>query len=349
MPEFAVDGEGRAPRTPQEEILCQVFAEALGVERVFIDDNFFELGGHSLLATRLVSRVRSVLGVELGIRALFEAPSVAGLVERLAGAGAGRSVLRAVERPELVPVSFAQRRLWFLGRLEGPSATYNIPLVVRLRGALDVAALNAALTDVVGRHESLRTVFGRWWGQPYQRVLGVEDAGVAVEVRESSAATLDADVESVSGYVFDLESEIPVRAWLFQVGVGESVLVAVVHHIAGDGWSLGPLARDLAGAYVARCEVWLRGGSRCRCSMRITRCGSGVAGDEGDSESVGASQVEFWRSELAGVPDELTLPFDRSRPVVASYAGDVVEMSFDERVHRGVVSLARSVGRVCSW
>ncbi|WP_157854723.1 condensation domain-containing protein, partial [Streptomyces griseofuscus] len=182
-------------------------------------------------------------------------------------------------------------------------------------------------------------------GQPYQRVLGVEEAGVAVEVRESSAATLDADVESVSGYVFDLESEIPVRAWLFQVGVDEFVLVAVVHHIAGDGWSLGPLARDLAVAYAARCEGVAPGWEPLPVQYAdYTLWQRELLGDEDDSESVGASQVEFWRGELADIPDELTLPFDRSRPVVASYAGDVVELAFDERVHRGVVSLARERG-----
>ncbi|MEV4233339.1 amino acid adenylation domain-containing protein, partial [Streptomyces bobili] len=245
---------GRAPRTPQEQILCELFAEVLGLARVGLDEDFFELGGHSLLATRLAARVRSVLGVELGLRTLFLAPTVAGLAESLAEAGQARPALTVHERPEAVPLSFAQRRLWFLHRMDSAAATYHIPLALRLSGTLDRAALDEALADVVARHESLRTVFPEVDGVPCQLVLDPAEARPKARLVEVSEAELLKQLAEFARQPFDLETEAPLRAELFALAPDEHVLLLVMHHIAGDGWSTGPLSRDLAEAYAARCE-----------------------------------------------------------------------------------------------
>ncbi len=180
-PVVAANVVRRLPRTPHEEVLCGLFAETLGVAEVGIDDNFFELGGHSLLATRLIGRIRSTLAVEIAIRSLFEAPTVEALVRRLGDGQTARAPLRVMARPAEIPLSFAQRRLWFLNRLDGPSATYTIPLAVRLLGDLDVSALEAALGDLMARHESLRTVFPETLGVPHQQVLDVSDGPAAAD------------------------------------------------------------------------------------------------------------------------------------------------------------------------
>src|ERR1044072_4025924 len=218
-PEYLGTAVKRQPRTPREEVLCTLFAEGLGVARVGIDDNFFELGGPSLLATRLISRLRSVLDVEVSIRALFEAPSVAGLDQSLGrtlSAGiAGRPALVAMARPAEIPLSYAQRRLWFLNRLEGAVGSYVIPLAVRPRGELDRAALAGALSDLVARHESLRTVYPETLGVPRQEILSAAAGRPELSVVEVSEAELSGALTAAAGRGFDVSGGAPPRAPLF--------------------------------------------------------------------------------------------------------------------------------------
>ena len=332
----------RGPRTPQEEILCALFAEVLGLQRVGIDDNFFELGGHSLLATRLISRIRTSLDVEIAIRALFEAPNVEALAKRLHEGEAVRPALVALPRPAEIPLSFAQRRLWFLDRLEGPSATYTMPMALRLTGALDAAALEAALGDVVARHESLRTIFPDTVGIPRQHIIEASAARVQLAricVTEEALATA---LGTAARRGFDLSSEPPLRAHLFALGEREHVLLLLLHHIAGDGWSMAPLARDLGEAYAARC----RGRAPALPALPVqyadyTLWQHRLLGREDDAASAIARQLAFWTESLKGLPDQIELPSDRPRPAVASYRGGRVPLHIGAELHRGLLALAR--------
>ncbi|MFD3586804.1 non-ribosomal peptide synthase/polyketide synthase [Streptomyces sp. NPDC058683] len=344
-PEQVATATGRAPRTPQEQILCELFAEVLGVPRVGVDDDFFDLGGHSLLATRLAARVRSVLGVELGLRALFLAPTVAGLAEALAGAGHARPALTTRERPDAVPLSFAQRRLWFLHRMDGTAATYHIPLALRLTGTLDRAALDEALADVVARHESLRTVFPEVDGVPRQLVLDPAEARPRAGLTEVSEAELFARLAEFARQPFDLEAEAPLRAELFALAPDEHVLLLVMHHIAGDGWSTGPLARDLAEAYAARCE----GRAPHWPALTVqyadyTLWQRDLLGDAADPESRFTGQLDYWKRQLSDLPELLQLPADRPRPAVAGWRGDHVGLELSPELHAALVELARRSG-----
>ncbi|MCH1867725.1 non-ribosomal peptide synthetase [Nocardioides sp. CFH 31398] len=347
-------GAGREPQTPQEQLLAGLFAETLGLPRVGVDDDFFDLGGHSLLATRLVSRIRSAAGAELPIRTLFDHPTVAGLARELAGAATGRAGLRPMTRPDELPLSFAQRRLWFLNQLDPGDAAYNIPAVLRLRGGLDVEALESAVHDVVARHETLRTTFPAVDGEPHQVVAGTDDVVLDVPTDDLEDAPADGpgcvdDVlrrETTRG--FDLTEDLPIRVRLLRLGESEHVLSMVVHHIAGDGWSLGPLAADLAVAYGARVAdgvppdwsplpvqyadytLWQRE----------------LLGEEDDPASEITRQLDHWSRQLAGLPTEINLPRDRRRPrepVAAPQGVDArVPVDLDPDLRDALVTLARA-------
>ncbi|WP_435867063.1 condensation domain-containing protein, partial [Streptomyces zaomyceticus] len=343
-PDYAVESAGRAPRSPREEILAGLFAETLGLTHaVSIDDDFFQLGGHSLLATKLVSRIRSVLDVELAVRQLFDTPTVAGLSAALDGAGSARSALRAVTpRPERIPLSYAQQRLWFLNRFEGPSATYNIPVALRLDGPLDREALHLALSDVVARHESLRTVFAEDGDGAHQIVRSVEDVRFELPVVEVAPEESEARLKEAVRRGFDLSSELPLRATLFAVSEDEHILLLLLHHIVSDAWSRGPLARDLTSAYASR----VTGGAPAWQPLPVQYADYSLwqrelLGSEEDAESEISRQLTYWKDALAGLPDQLELPFDRSRPAVASYRGERIPFEVPAALYRQVIELAR--------
>ncbi|MFD9888887.1 amino acid adenylation domain-containing protein [Amycolatopsis sp. NPDC059027] len=340
-PESTSDS-GHGPDGEREALLCGLFAEVLDRPRVGVDEDFFDLGGHSLLATRLVGRIRAALDVELPVRALFDAPTVAGLVRHLDHDRPARPPLAPRHRPEPLPLSFAQRRLWFLTRLEGPSATYNIPLAVRLLGPLDVPALRRAVADVAGRHEALRTMFPEVDGEPRQLIA---DAVPVLTVRDatgSAPGTVEALVESAAHHEFDLANQLPVRAELLASGPGEHILVLVLHHIAADGWSLAPLARDLGTAYAARRDGDAPGWAPLPVQYAdYTLWHQEALGSGDDPESPLYRQLEYWTGQLAGLPDRIGLPADRPRPAIASYAGDTVHFGLDAELHRALLALAR--------
>ncbi len=348
-PEYAAPAGGRAPATAVEEALCEVFARVLGLDRVGVEDDFFDLGGHSLLATRLVSRVRVVLGVEVPVRAVFEHPAPAALAAALEGAEAARPPLVPVPRPGRVPLSFAQARLWFLEQFHGRGTAYNLPFAWRLSGRLDAGALRQALGDVAARHESLRTVFTvDGGGRPWQQVIPAGEAAVPVIITAARPGELAGLIDAAARHEFDLAAELPVRASLFEVGQDEHVLLLLCHHIAADGWSMQVLLSDLAAAYQARragrvpgwaplpvqyadYALWQRG-----------LLGAGGDGDDGGDGGVLAGQIEYWRRALAGLPEELVLPFGRPRPAEPSRRGGQVRWQLaGPALHAALAGLAR--------
>ncbi|MBW8875033.1 MAG: non-ribosomal peptide synthase/polyketide synthase [Acidobacteria bacterium] len=348
-----------APRDAAEEQLAAIWADVLGLERVGIAGNFFELGGHSLLATQVVSRVRAAFGVDLALRTLFEAPTVAALAARVAtlrrGAPPAPLLPRLQGARDHWPLSFAQNRLWFLDRLQPGSTTYNLALGLRLEGDLDVAALAAALGEIVRRHETLRTVFTAVQGDPVQVV---RPAGGAFPLPVVDLSGLDAaamsememEVERIAaaeaGRPFDLERGPLFRPLLMSLpaapGGAGYALFAGLHHVIADGWSLGVLVRELGTLYAA-----YRAGERPPLpplpELALQYRDFAVWQRQSLAGPALAAEVDFWRP-LASLPALLELPTDRQRPARRSGRGALLPFRVGRRLAAGLSELAREEG-----
>ncbi|HEX2077720.1 MAG TPA: condensation domain-containing protein, partial [Longimicrobium sp.] len=338
-----------APRTPVEEVLAGIWAEVLRLERVGVEESFFELGGHSLLATRVVSRIREVFSVELPLRALFEGPTVAELARRVEEMRrAGLPVLPPVvpvERTGALPLSFAQERLWFIDRLEPGSAVYNVPVAWRLGGALDEAALERSLSEIVRRHEALRTVFPEMDGSPVQVIspfggfaLPVEDLSGWSEADREAAVRRRAGEEARRP--FDLSAGPLFRAALLRLGEEDHVLLLSMHHIVSDGWSRGVLYRELSALY----EAYREGGESPLPELGVQYADYAVWQREQLAGEVLDRQLSYWKERLAGAPELLELPTDRPRPPVQTYRGAHERIELPGELLERLRALGRSEG-----
>ncbi|WP_157696257.1 amino acid adenylation domain-containing protein, partial [Caballeronia temeraria] len=333
-----------APRSSLEASLAQCFADVLGLERVSVFDNFFALGGHSLLATQLVSRLREALSVEVPLRKLFDAPSVASLAEALEESPRHVSALpalHAIERPAHLPLSFAQERLWFLEQLNPGQSTYHIPIALRLNGTLDVRAFQAALNELVARHESLRTSFVQHDGQAVQHIaaelelplplIELDTLAQADEVRRLAQAE--------ASRPFDLQHGPLLRAQLLRLAEDQHVLLFTMHHIISDGWSTGVLVRELGACYTAA----LRNEPIALAPLAVQYADYTLWQRDWLAGAELERQTQYWRNQLAELAP-LDLPTDRPRPAQISGRGATLPFALSPELSQRLHTLAQQEG-----
>ncbi len=343
-------GGAEAPRTPSGELLAGIFAEVLGLARVGAEESFFELGGHSLLATQVVSRIKDAFGVELPLRRLFASPTVAGLAADLAELGRASGEIAApplarADRDRALPLSFAQARLWFLEQLRPGSPVYNMPVALRLSGELSVAVLRGAMSEVMRRHESLRTTFVAVDGQPFQRVLpiaamplgSIDLGGLAPRSRQAELSRL---VGENAERPFDLAHGPLLRGGLVRLGLSEHALLLSLHHIVSDGWSTGILVREVVALYTALAS----GVPAPLPELSIQYPDFAVWQRKWLSGKALERQLGYWRERLSGLPALLELPTDRPRPAVRSDRGARLVFSLPGETLQGLKALGRRAG-----
>jgi pristinamycin I synthase 3 and 4 len=342
-PDFRADQEYRRPRTPEEEILCDMFGNVLKLNSVGIGDNFFQLGGHSLLAARLSSQIRSVLGAELGVRAIFEAPTVERLAARIRGSRCSRIPLAPVPRPKSLPISYAQQRLWLINRFRGSSAEYNMPQAFHLRGELNKEALQKTIDAIVARHEILRTRFGEEEGvavqiiEPSVRIsVGLEDLSTldepAQQARLAEAFALECE------HPFDLPQGPLLRLKLLKFREKDHVLLRTFHHIVCDGWSLGVFEREFELLY----DAFLNGRENPLQPLPVQYADFTLWQREQLAEETIANQLAYWKRQLSGIPEELELPKDRPRELYQTFAAGTYRMRFEQKLLEDLKQIAHA-------
>ncbi|WP_425334427.1 amino acid adenylation domain-containing protein [Prescottella agglutinans] len=345
-PDFPVGGDATdaVAFTPIEGIVAEHLCAVLGIDRIGPDDSFFDLGGNSLMATRVTRRLDAALDTDIDVRAIFEAPTVRGLAARVLQRGPGgahRPVLRAYDRPESLPLSSAQLRMWSINQLDTASPAYNIVMAVRLRGDLDERALIAAVGDVVARHSTLRTMYPVVDGAPTQLIVDPADTARA-ESLSVVAADLPGHLLRLAETGFDVSGEVPLRVQLLRLAGSEHVLAVVAHHITADGFSMRTLARDVMRAYESRrrgrAPDWAPPAVQY---VDFTLWQRELLGDPDDPESLYRRQLDYWRDALAGIPDVVPLPTDRPRPPRQSFRGAAVGFDIDAATHARLADLAR--------
>ena len=344
-----------APRTPIEEELAAIWAAVLGLERVGVTEDFFALGGHSLLATQVLSRIRTRFGIDVPMRAMFEEATVANLATRVESTHQATAPLTAGERPEKLPLSFAQERLWFLDQLDPLASSYNLPIAIHLRGPLDEDTLTASLLALARRHEALRTTFEARGGEPQQvisetaswpltvvdlRQLGRSDE-IADEPGDPRPTTVQIELDRVLGTVahrpFDLEVGPCVRATLVRRGMRDHILLLNLHHIVCDGWSIDVVMRELAALYTAR-----RDGNPPRLeALPIQFADFALWQRNWLAGEVTRSQLAYWRTQLAGASEALELPLDRPRPQRQTYRGAAHPIRLSRELSQAIGSLCQ--------
>jgi amino acid adenylation domain-containing protein len=335
-----------APRTGVEELLAEIWAAVLKLDKIGIHDNFFSLGGHSLLATQVVSRIRESFQVEFPLRALFETQTVSGLAGQIEEArrkdqGVEAVPIWKVPRDGELPVSYSQQRSWFLDQLEPESTNYNVPATFRISGPLNLTALESSINEVVRRHEALRTVFSAKDGEPHQTILPPPSLPLTViDLRELDDHEREAEVRrharEASRTVFDLARGPLLRTKILRLGTEDHVLLLTMHHIVSDGWSMGVLYRELSVLY----EAFSNGQPSPLPDLPIQYTDVAIWQHNWLQGEVLEGQLSYWKTKLEGAP-RLQLPTDRPRPPVWSYHGGKRSFVLDKKTTDALTALSR--------